>query len=383
MASPNDPVPGERDTDLIDLALLFARHWKLLLLGPLLAGGLALGVTYLFSPIYTARTTFLPPQQQQGMAATALASLGALSGLAGGLGNMRTPADQYVALLKSAQVEDRLVDGFGLQASYDVKTRSEAREKLEQRMHVVAGKKDGLITVEVDDESPQRAAEMANRSIDELRRLTAQLALTEAQQRRVFFEGQLTTTRDKLTAAQQALQSTGFNAATLRAEPRAAAEGYARLRAEVTSNEVRLQALRRSLTDEAPEVQTLQSALGTLRSQLARLESTLETGGGPDYIAKYREFKYQEALFDMFARQFELARVDESKESALIQVIDPASAPELKSRPRRGLIAAGVAVGTAVLLLLLVVVRNLWSQAAQSPGGAERARAVRHALRGQ
>ncbi len=383
MATPPDTAPGERDTDLIDLALLLARHWKLLLVGPLLAGALALGATYLFSPIYTARTTFLPPQQQQGMAATALSSLGALSGLAAGLGGMRTPADQYVALLKSAQVEDRLVDGFGLQAAYDVKTRSEAREKLEERMHVVAGKKDGLIAVEVDDESPQRAADMANRSIDELRRLTAQLALTEAQQRRVFFEGQLKATRDKLTSAQQALQSTGFSAATLRAEPRAAAENYARLRAEVTSNEVRLQALRRSLTDEAPEVQTLQSALGTLRSQLARLESTLETGGGPDYIAKYREFKYQEALFDMFARQFELARVDESKESALIQVIDLASAPELKSRPRRGLIAAGVAVGGAVALLLLVVLRNLWTQAAQAPGGAERASAVRHALRGQ
>jgi uncharacterized protein involved in exopolysaccharide biosynthesis len=383
MATLPDTAPGERDTDLIDLALLLARHWKLLLVGPLLAGVTALGLTYLFSPVYTARTTFLPPQQQQGMAASALSSLGALSGLAAGLGSMRTPADQYVALLKSVQVEDRLIDAFGLQASYDVKTRSEAREKLEQRMHVVAGKKDGLITVDIDDESPQRAAEMANRSIDELRRLTAQLALTEAQQRRVFFEGQLTATRDKLTAAQQALQSTGFNAATLRAEPRAAAENYARLRAEVTTNEVRLQAMRRSLTDEAPEVQTLQSALGTLRSQLGRLEATLETGGGPDYIAKYREFKYQEALFEMFARQFELARVDESKESGLIQVIDPASAPELKSRPKRGLIAAGVAVGSAVLLLLLIVVRNLWAQAAHAPGGAERARAVRHALRGQ
>lgn len=383
MAMSFDSASVDRETDLIDLAMLLARHWKLLLLGPLGAGLLAFALTYLFAPIYSARTTFLPPQQQQSMSSTALASLGALSGLAAGLGGSRTPADQYVAMVKSVYVEDRIVEAFKLQQSYDVKTRSEAREMFEHRLLVVAGKKDGLITIEVEDESPQRAAEMANGMVDELRRLTSQLALTEAQQRRVFFQGQLKATNDKLIEAQQALQSTGFNAATLRSEPRAAADAYAKLRAQITSSEVQLQGLRRSLTEEAPEVQTLQAGLATLRAQLSRLESTLEAGGGPDYIAKYRDFKYQEVLFEQLARQFEVARVDESKEGALIQVIDSASAPELKSRPRRGLIAAGVAVGAAVLLLLFVVVRNLWTQAAAAPGGEQRVNAVRHALRGQ
>jgi uncharacterized protein involved in exopolysaccharide biosynthesis len=150
----------------------------------------------------------------------------------------------------------------------------------------------------------------------------------------------------------------------------------------VTASEVRLQSMRRNLTDQAPEVQTEQAALSTLRSQLSRLETKIDPDDGTDYVAKYREFKYQETLFDLFARQFELARLDESKEGTLIQVVDVATAPEKKSKPRRGLIALGTTAGAAVGLLLFVVLRNLWQQAAAGPAGSERVAALRRALRG-
>ena len=366
--------------DLLDVALPLAQHWKLLLLGPVLIALLALGISYLIPVTYTSRTVFLPPQQQQSTAASALAQLGALSGLVGGAAGIKSPADQYVALLQSATVADRLIDEFKLMQVYDVDMRFKAREALERNVRITLGKKDGLISVEVDDTSAQRAADMANRHVDELRRLTGQLALTEAQQRRVFFETQLAQTRDRLTQAQQALQASGFSQGALRADAKASAEGYARLRAETTAAEVRLGTLRRNLADNTPEVQQALSVLGSLRAQLGKLEDTTDVNGGPDYIGKFREFKYQETLFELFARQYELARVDESRESALIQVVDVAKPAEWKSKPKRALIAVASGIAALLLLTVFVVMRHAWRRAKSDPATAGKVEQLRSAL---
>jgi uncharacterized protein involved in exopolysaccharide biosynthesis len=340
---------------VFDLVVPLARHWRLLLGGPLLTALLALGITFLVPKTFTSRTVFLPPQQQQSTAASAIAQLGALSSLAGAAAGIKSPADQYVALVQSVTVADRVIDAFNLMQVYDEEYRFEAREQLAKNVRVLLGKKDGLISIEVDDEDPQRAADIANRHVDELRQLTSKLALTEAQQRR------------RLTQAQQALQASGFSQGALRADARASAEGYARLRAEATAAEVRLQTLRRNLVDNTPEVQQVMSALGALRSQLAKLEESTEFTGGPDYVSKFREFKYQETLFELFARQYELARVDESREGALIQVVDTAKPAERKSRPRRAVIAA-IALGASFVLLCgFVLTRDAMRRAALAP----------------
>lgn len=371
----------DEGVDLLDLALPLLQHWKLLVLAPLLAGLVALGITYLIKPTFTSRTVFLPPQQQQSAAASAIASLGALSGLAGAAAGIKSPADQYVALLQSTTVVDRLIDEFKLMQVYEREYRFEARRELAENARVSLGKKDGLITVEVDDVDPQRAAAIANRHVDELRRLTSQLALTEAQQRRVFFETQLKKTRDDLTSAQQALQASGFNPGALKAEPKAAAEGYARLKAEVTAAEVRLQTLRRNLSETTPEVQQAQTMLGALRAQLGKTEATTDLTGGPDYISKFREFKYQETLFELFSRQYELARLDESREGALIQVVDVAKPAERKSKPKRAIIAVATTLATLMLLTAFVVTRHFWRQSAARPETASKLAQIRAALR--
>jgi uncharacterized protein involved in exopolysaccharide biosynthesis len=346
--------------DLFELIGLLRQHAALLIGGPLAAGILALGVTYLIRPTFTAATTFLPPQQQQGAAASVLASLGPLAGIAGAAaGGIRTPADQYVALMRSVSVSERIIDQFKLMDVYDEQYRFDARKALGSNVRMSIGKKDGLITVEVDDTNPGRAAAMANSYVDELRRITGAIAITEAQQRRAFFEHHLQQTKDKLTAAQMALQASGFNPGAIKAEPRAAAEGYARLRAEVTAVEVRLQTMRGSLADDTPEVRQQQAALTALRAQLARLEQSSD-GSGPDYVGKYREFKYQETLFDLFARQYELARADESREGGLIQVVDVAQPPEKKSKPKRALTAIAAAFAIALMLAIGVFVRHAW-----------------------
>ena len=382
--SPVQVVENDFDSEdlgLLDVMLPLVQQLKLLILAPLLIGVVTLGVAYLLPQTFTSTTKILPPQQQRSSVAASLAQLGALSGLAGAAAGIRNPADQYVALLQSTKIADRLVDDFKLMQVYKVTYRFEARQTLASNSRIAMGRKDGLITIEVDDHDPQRASDMANHYVDELRRLTGELALTEAQQRRAFFEKQLLQTRDRLTVAQRALQTSGLSAGALRTDARVAVEGYARLRAEATAAEVRARILRQQMTDDAPEVRQALATVEALRAQLSKQESPIDPTGNGDYVGKFREFKYQEALFDLFARQFELARLDESNDGALIQVVDSATPAEWKSKPKRGYLAVVATALSFSTLLALVLLRHFWRQAAERPATASKIARLRGALR--
>jgi capsule polysaccharide export protein KpsE/RkpR len=307
------------------------------------------------------RTTLLPPQQQNG-AAAALSQLGALAGLAGGAAAVKSPADQYISLMQSVTVSDRIIDQFKLMDVFEAQYRQDARLQLAARVQISAGKKDGLITVDVDDNDRDRAAAIANAYAEALRHVTSTLAVSEAQQRRAFFEAQLQQTKDKLTRAQIALQGSGINQGTLKTEPRAAAEGYARLRAELTSAEVQLQTMQRMLSENSPELLQQQALLAALRGEIRRLEQQDAPNSKSDeYITRYREFKYQETLFELFARQYEAARLDESREGALIQILDVATPPERKSKPKRATIAIATTLIAVIILVAALLVRHLFT----------------------
>lgn len=357
------PQPGVFDDTIVldDVVRPLIKGWRFLLFIPLLVGILAYGVSFLIPKTYLSTTTFLPPQQQTSSALASLASLSAFAGLAGG--NMRSPGDQYLAMLESVTVQDRIVEHFKLLNVYEVELRMQARERLGGATELSLGKKDGLIRVSVEDHDPQRAAAMANRYVEELQRLTTSIAVTEAQQRRVFFESQMQASKQRLTDSQLALQQTGFNAGALKAEPRAAAETYAQLRAQLTAAEVRLQTLRSTLADGAPEVQQVATTVQSLRQQLTRLEAqqagAQDSGADADYVGRYREFKYQELLFELMAKQYEMARLDESREGALIQVVDVAQPAEQKFKPKRSLITLASALLTGLAVAALLVARPM------------------------
>ncbi|MBQ0935624.1 Wzz/FepE/Etk N-terminal domain-containing protein [Ideonella paludis] len=337
------------------------QNWKLLLSAPLVAGGLGYACSFLITPTFVATTTFLPPQQQQSAAASALASLGSLAGLAGGAAGMKTPADQMVALMQSVTVSDKIIDKFRLTEAYETKYRVDARKKLDERVQISLGKKDGLINVTVEDTDPKRAADIANQFVLELRALNAKLALTEAQQRRVFFEKQWQESRQKLIDAQVSLEQSGFNSGALNADPKSAAEAYARTKAELTATEIKLRALRTTLANSTPEVQALSTTLEALRQRLSDQELTVGKNSErqTDYVSRYREFRYQETLFELMAKQYELAKVDEGREGALIQVVDVAEAAELKHKPKRSIITILTALGAGLALSAWLIGRGL------------------------
>lgn len=353
------PIPEDDEISLLDLLQTIVDNLRLLVLGPLAVGVLALGITFLIPPTYTAKTQFLPPQQQQSAAASMLASLGALGGLAGAATGLKNPADQYIAYMKSNAVKDALIDRFKLMERWKSSTRTDARTGLEG-VRIASGK-DGMMSVEVDDKDPQFAADLANAHVEELQKLLGRLAVTEAQQRRLFFEKQLLKAKDNLTTAEQALKATGISDSVLKSNPASAVAGVAALKAQITAQEVKVGAMRGYLAETAPDFKQAMNELANLRAQLAKQEkdgSATGQAGQGDYISRYREFKYHETLFELFAKQFEIARVDEAREGAVIQVLDAAQPPERKSKPKKALIAIIATLASGFALLLFVFVRQ-------------------------
>ena len=373
---------ADDEISLLDLLQVLADNLRLLVLGPLAVGLLALGVTFVIAPTFTATTRFMPPQQQQSSAAAMLSSLGALGGLAGAASGLKNPADQFVAFLKSRTVQDALVDRFDLVNRYDSKFKEDARKELGENALIASGK-DGLITIDASDKDPQFAAQLANAHVEELGKLLSRLAVTEAQQRRVFFEKQLTSAKDNLTKAEQALKASGVNSSALKASPTAAVEGLAKLKATIAAQEIKVASMRGYLSESAPDFKQAQTELSAMRAQMDRAEKAepAATAGESDYVAKFRDFKYFETLFELFAKQYEMARVDESREGAVIQVVDVAQPPERKSKPKKALIAILATLAAAFALLLFVFARQGLRGAAKAPESAEKLTRLRGAWR--
>ncbi len=355
-------IPSDEDEiSILDILQVIVDNLRLLVLGPILIGLLALGLSFTIPPTFTANTKFLPPQQQQSAAASMLQSLGALGGLAGAATGLKNPSDQYVAFIKTRSVQDSLIQRFNLQQRYKKEHLESTRKELEENS-LVSASKENIITIQVDDKDPKMAADMANAYVEELGHLLNRLAVTEAQQRRLFFEKQLSETKIKLNDAEKTLAASGVSTSTLNANPTTALEGPARLRAQATAQEVKIASMRSYLTENAPELRQALTELTALRSELKKAErektGTNNGAEGSDYINKYREYKYQETLLELFTRQLELAKVDESREGATIQVIDKAQIPEKKSKPKRSLITAISMVGSLIIFLFYIFTKN-------------------------
>jgi tyrosine-protein kinase Etk/Wzc len=355
----------DEEISLLDLLQVIVDNLRLLVLGPIACGLLALGYSFTIPTIYTAKTQFLPPQQQQNAAATMLASLSALGGLAGAATGIKNPAEQYIAFMKSVSVQDALIERLKLVEKYKAKLKTDARLALSGSVRI-ASDKHGLISVEADDKDPKFAAELANAHVEELRNLLGRLAVTESQQRRMFFDKQLQITKENLAKADFALKSSGINSSVLKSSPASAVEAVARLKAGISVQEVKLGTMRNYLTESSPDFKQALSELASLKTQLVLAEKEEPAVQGvSDYVARYREFKYQETMFELFAKQFELAKVDESREGAVIQVVDVAEPPERKSKPNKALIGVIATLASGFAILLFVFVRAAMNNASQ------------------
>ena len=347
---PDSQPSGDDEISLLDLLIVLVKHKKLVLGMPFVVAVLAAGISLLLPFSYTGITKILPPLQNQSSGTAALLSQlgGGLGGLAGSLAGIRNPNELYIGMLKSRTVADNLIQRFDLMQIYKEEYASRARRTLEGLTNIIAGK-DGIITIEVEDKDAKRAAELANAYVDELFKLTKVLAVTEASQRRLFFERQFEQARDNLAkaeaAARQALEQGGL--VQVEGQGRAIVETTARLRGQITVKEVQIGAMRTFATDRNPDLQLAQKELESMKRELARIEGAsgnkVEKQGensnhGIDSFALLRNVKYYETIYELLAKQYELAKIDEARDSSVVQVMDKAIVPDRRTKPWRSLI---------------------------------------------
>jgi len=380
----------EGEVEILDLAIILLKRKKAILALTLGATLLSAVVAFLLPPLYRAETRILPPQQgSQNLASQLLGQLGSVAGYVAPMVPIRTPGDLYVEMLRSRTVLDRVVDRFRLMEVYREKYRQDARKRLLKAMRAEEEKKSGIVIVTVEDRNPARSADMANAFVEELKSLAGGLAVSEAAQRRFFFEEQVRESSGALARAEEAVR--GFQAKTgafqIDSQAKAVIESIAELRAKIAAKEVQLRGLRTYTTASNPDLQKGEEELEGLKAELAKFEAGRKGGTDPllptgrmpvvgiEYLRRLRDLKFQEALHDLLAKQYEAARLDESRDAVVIQVIDRAVPPEKKAKPRRALIV-GLSAGAALLLSVL------WAFGAEYVESVSRDPARRNRLQG-
>lgn len=378
---------SDDEVHFLDVLTVLGQQKKIVI-GFTAAGcAIAVAAALLAAPVYISTAVILPPQEQKGggMAAM-LGQLGGLAGAAGSIAGLKNPNDMYVGMLQSQTVGDAVIKKFDLQKHYKTETMFATRKQLAKNSNMVSGK-DGLISIIVEDSNPEKASEMANEFVSQLAAVTRKLAVTEAAKRRVFFESQLKTAKESLASAEVVLQDVQKKTGMLQldGQVKGIIANIAQLQAQIAAREVQLNSARTFATSNNPDVVRAQEELRSLRQQLAKLQvgGKVESGNlmvptaqipevGVEYIRSLRDVKYSETMFEMMAKQFELAKVDESKESSLIQQLDIAEPAELKSRPRKTMIVLGGLMVGMLIGVTVAFVRGYYVRSRSSDDSRQR-----------
>jgi tyrosine-protein kinase Etk/Wzc len=390
----------QKSFDLFDFLLVLSEFRRTIALSIAISTALGVLVCIFSKPIFTATAIILPPQQGQSLAAMmgqlgALVSLTGMGGSSGGA--LKTPSDLYIGILESRTIADNVISRFHLQQLYQTRKMEDTRSALKNNSRFLSGK-DGLIHISFDDHDPNRASEVANAYVDELYSMNSHLAITEAAQRRAFFDQELADEKSALTVAEDDLKKVAEKTGIIHLGGQAESiiRGLALLRAEIASREVEIDSMRMFATDQNPVAIRAREEINSLRQQLAKLENDprnpelSDTVGIPaermpaislEYARKFREVKYHEALYELLAKQYEAARIDEAKAAPIIQVVDRAVPPDKKSGPHRLWILLGCGFIGFVVGYVIALISRALHRAAQIPEYAVKLGLIRHGLR--
>lgn len=323
-----------------DLLSILRTRARFLVINVFAVTAAALVLSLLLPKWYQASAVLLPPSEED--TGSSISSF-----LPKGLGSLRvpgvgTPADLYVAVLKSRTVADRLCDRFDLVRRYRVKDREKARLVLADLTRYAVGD-EGTIAIKVEDRDPKVAADIANAYAEELDRFNRETRTTAGKRTRMFIEERLEVAKRDLAAAEEALREyqQRHGVATLSPAARGEAEVGANLMAQKIALEVKLNVLRESLSETSEEVRRVREELAALNRQLGTMPST-----GIEVMRLWRDVQVQEQVFELLTSQLEEARIRETRDTPTVQLLDPAVPPLHKSRPKRSLVVlAGFAIG--------------------------------------
>ena len=379
----------EEEINLLELLQVIVSRKRMII--KCCAAAVILSVCYALTlqNIYTGTARILPPQQESGGGMAALLSqAGGLGAIAGGIG-LGGKADLYMGILKSRSVNDAVAKRMELQTLWKKKNLEDTRNALKGLVKFQAGK-DGIITITADYKDPQIAAKLANTFVEELGRRTVELNLSKAGNERGFLEKRLTVAKQELKTAEEEMKNfqEKYKAVKADTQAMAAIQGIANIKAQIVTNEAQLAALRSSMTDESPDVKKMLATIGRLKGQLAAMSGTggdnaipsigNAPGIGMEYVRRLRELKIQEAVVEQLTKQYELAKINEARDSSTMQVLDEAVTPLHKSKPKRSQIVILSTVTAFFISIFMVFIQEYMSKL--SPEDSATLREIRSSL---
>jgi uncharacterized protein involved in exopolysaccharide biosynthesis len=381
-------------------------------LGEFFLAGLVIGclAAFLMPARYESSVQLMPPDNQSGSGLAMLAALTAKSGssglgaVAGDLLGMKSSGALFIGVLSSRTVEDRLVERFQLNKVYSLKLEEDARKKLAERTSLSEDRKSGIIDITVTDRDPKRAAAIAQAYVEELNQLVAELSTSAAHRERVFLEERLQAVKLDLDDASQKFSQFSSKNTTIdiKEQGRAMVEAAATLQGQMIAAESELKGLEQIYTPNNVRVRAVEARIGELNRQLEKLggkrngtanEAASSSGSlypsirelpllGVTWADLYRRTRIQEAVYETLTQQYELAKVQEAKETPSVKVLDAARVPEKKSFPPRLLITGMVAILFLGAGVLGVFLRLRWDETDAKDPGKLFAQEVFHTMNG-
>jgi uncharacterized protein involved in exopolysaccharide biosynthesis len=398
-----DPPPGAGEISLpalspddgrarqADQLRLVWKHRKFLIRAGALALAASTVVAFSIPTSYTSTAQLMPADQQSTggmamMAAMAAKTGGDLGTVAGDLLGLKSSGALFIGVLRSETSQDRLIQQFDLRKVYGKRLVMDARAKLDGNTSITEDRKSGIVTISVTDRSPQRAAALANAYVDQLNSLVSELSTSSAHRERVFLEERLKVVKGDLDDASNQLAQFSSKNSTLdiQQEGKAMLDAAGTIAGEMIAAQSELEGLRQIYTDNNSRVRALNARVAELRKQLERLgggdakntdpaatPSGQAADGAPGQVAGlpyptirnlpllgakytdyYRRAKIQETVYELLTQQYELAKVQEAKETPSVKVLDPARIPERKSFPPRSrIVLLGTCLGSALSVI--------------------------------
>jgi len=315
-------------------------------------------ISLLLPSWYRATTTILPPGSEALSLGAASSLMGTASGLAASfsLPFMASPSDIIAAILKSRVVGEAVVEKENLMEAYKTLSMEKALRELASRVSIHVTQ-EGLISLSYEDKDRIRSAKVANRFVQEMDRINQETSSSQAKNARMFIEERLGQTQRELTRSEENLRRFQEENKTILLDDqmKAAIEKAANLKAEMVSSEIDLNVLSKTLSFSHPQIKSLRSKISEIKKQLEILElgnqkedseekTVLDVPFAevPSLSLKLarliREVKIQEGVFELLTQQYEQYKIQETKDTPTIQVLDRAVPPEKRARPKRALL---------------------------------------------
>jgi uncharacterized protein involved in exopolysaccharide biosynthesis len=361
------------EIDLLDYLTIIVKRKSLIIRAMIAVFCISSAISFLLPKYYSSTARILPPQQDQGLMGLMMGSMGnGMASLAGDFLGKGSPTDLYMGILSTATISDAIIDRFKLMDVYEEKYRIDAYKALDKKVDFSAGKKDGIISITVEDKDPKRAADLANAYVEELGKLTAHLSMTDAGQNKSFLNERLAKAKVDLAKAEDEIKifQSRNKALDVTEQAKGAIKGVADLEGQLAAEEVKLAGAKRVFTDDSQEVKNQKAVVANIKGQIAKFEgmrsgaAVLGVGSVPElgqqYLRLMREFKTQEALVEVLTKQYELAKLSEAKEISSIWVLQNARVPDKKSKPRRVLIILASTFTAGFLAILCIFINEYW-----------------------